>query len=253
MPITANILYRESFNFFKNQLYNILFLALLSAFITVILNQMFLIDVEQFNRITIRDFTTSSEIGIKELVNMMTPEQQIMLLKILIVTTISTLVGNILLIGSTLTLITLVSKGNYFSLWRVIYIALPILPRLGCLTFFCMLLVQFGFALFIVPGFIIALSVSLSPIMIMSKKISIFDAIKSSAILAFSNIRLIVPAMILWFSAKLLILIILSKVILYLPVVADIILHTLNNLISISLLIYLFRLHMLLYLRSFLN
>jgi hypothetical protein len=41
MPITANTLYRDSFNFFRNQLASILILALLTAFISVMLNQVF--------------------------------------------------------------------------------------------------------------------------------------------------------------------------------------------------------------------
>ncbi len=41
MPITANALYRDSFNFLRNQLASILMLALLTAFISVLLNQAF--------------------------------------------------------------------------------------------------------------------------------------------------------------------------------------------------------------------
>lgn len=249
MPITANILHRDSFNFLKNQLPSILFLALLSALITVILNQIFLLDAEQLNSLEIasRDLTSSSEMGIKEMVQLMTPEQQIILLKISAIATFSALLGNVLLIGGTLALITLVSQGNYLSLWQVISVAFPTLPQLGLLIFFCTLLVQCGLALFIVPGVVIALAVSLAPIIITNEKIGIFAAIKASATLAFANIRLIVPAMILWFSVKLLIILIISKVILYFPVVADIILRTLNNVVSTLLLVYLFRLHMLLH------
>lgn len=52
MPITANTLYRDSFNFFRNQVASIVLLALLTAFISVLLNQAFSPDIEQLKILT---------------------------------------------------------------------------------------------------------------------------------------------------------------------------------------------------------
>ena len=49
MPIAANTLYRDSFNFLRNQFTSILLLALLTALITVILNQIFTPSAEQLS------------------------------------------------------------------------------------------------------------------------------------------------------------------------------------------------------------
>jgi hypothetical protein len=65
MPITANTLYRDSFNFFRNQLASILILALLTAFISVMLNQVFSPDIEQLKILsaTEGDFAASAGMG----------------------------------------------------------------------------------------------------------------------------------------------------------------------------------------------
>ncbi|AWK13347.1 YciC family protein [Candidatus Fukatsuia symbiotica] len=249
MPITANILHRDSFNFARSQLFNILLLALLTALITVILNQVLIPDAEQLKILgTVKnDFGSSKGMGIKEMVQLMTPEQQMVLLKVSAAAAFSTLLGNVLLIGAMLALMTLVSQGHRVNTWQAVGFSLSTLPRLSLLIFICTLFIQFGLALFVVPGIAIALAVSLTPIIITNEKIGIFAAIKSSAKLAFANIRLIAPTMILWFSAKLLLLLLISRVTIFTPIIMDVILSTLNNLLSTLLLVYLFRLHMLLH------
>jgi len=249
MPIAANILYRDSFNFVRSQLFNILLLASLTALITVILNQILIPDTEQLKILGAmkNNFASLKGIGIKEIVQLMTPEQQIVLLKVLAATAFSTLLGNVLLISTVLSLMILVSQGYYVNVWQVAVFSLSILPRLSLLIFICTLFIQFGLALFILPGLIITLAVSLAPIIITNKKIRISTVIKSSAKLAFANIRLIAPTMILWFSTKLLLLLLISYIVIFTPIIIDIISSTLDNLLSTLLLVYLFRLHMLLH------
>ena len=78
MPITANSLYRDSFNFLRNQLPAILLLALLTAFITVMLNQAFIPGTEQLSILSASesDFASSGNISIRDMVAQLTPEQQ---------------------------------------------------------------------------------------------------------------------------------------------------------------------------------
>jgi len=248
MPITANTLYRDSFNFFRNQLASILILALLTAFISVMLNQVFSPDIEQLKILsaTEGDFAASAGMGIQEIIQQMTPEQQMVLLKVSAAATFSALVGNVLLVGGMLTLVRLVSQGQRLSALRAIGTSAPELPRLLLLLFICTLLIQLGLTLFVVPGVIMAIAFSLAPVITTADKKGVFASIKLSCKLAFANARVIVPAMMLWLAAKLLVLFMVSHLSVLTPNVASVVLTALSNLVSALLLIYLFRLYMLL-------
>lgn len=248
MPITANTLYRDSFNFFRNQLASILILALLTAFISVMLNQVFSPDIEQLKILsaTEGDFAASAGMGIQEIIQQMTPEQQMVLLKVSAAATFSALVGNVLLVGGMLTLVRLVSQGQRLSAMRAIGASAPELPRLLLLLFICTLLIQLGLTLFVVPGVIMAIAFSLAPVITTADKKGVFASIKLSCKLAFANARVIVPAMMLWLAAKLLVLFMVSHLSVLTPNVASVVLTALSNLVSALLLIYLFRLYMLL-------
>ncbi|MGO4742040.1 YciC family protein [Serratia quinivorans] len=248
MPITANTLYRDSFNFFRNQLASILILALLTAFISVLLNQAFSPDIEQLKILsaTEGDFAASAGMGIQEIIQQMTPEQQMVLLKVSAAATFSALVGNVLLVGGMLTLVRLVSQGQRLSALRAIGASAPELPRLLLLLFICTLLIQLGLTLFVVPGVIMAIAFSLAPVITTADKKGVFASIKLSCKLAFANARVIVPAMMLWLAAKLLVLFMVSHLSVLTPNVASVVLTALSNLVSALLLIYLFRLYMLL-------
>ncbi|CNB98551.1 hypothetical protein B7R74_12930 [Yersinia pseudotuberculosis] len=248
MPITANNLYRDSFNFLRNQIAAILLLALLTAFITVMLNQAFMPASEQLSILSIQenDITSSGNLSISEIVSQMTPEQQMVLLRVSAVATFSALVGNVLLVGGLLTLIAMVSQGRRVSALQAIGLSLPILPRLLVLMFISTLVIQLGLTFFIVPGVAIAIALSLSPIIVTNERVRIFAAMKASAQLAFANVRLIVPAMMLWIAVKLLLLFLISRFTVLPPTIATIVLSTLSNLASALLLVYLFRLYMLL-------
>ncbi|HEJ7155850.1 TPA: UPF0259 family protein [Serratia marcescens] len=246
MSITANALYRDSFNFLRNQLASILMLALLTAFISVLLNQAFSPDAEQLATLaaTTSDFASSTGMGIQEVIQQMTPEQQMVLLKVSAAATFSALVGNVLLVGGMLTLIRLVSQGQRTSALRALGASAPDLPRL--LLFICTLLIQLGLTLFVVPGVLMAIAFALAPVIASVDKKGVFASLKLSSKLAFANARVIVPAMMLWLAAKLLVLFLVSHLSVLTPNVASVVLTALSNLVSALLLIYLFRLYMLL-------
>jgi len=248
MPITANVLYRDSFNFFRNQLASILMLALLTASISVQLNQILGTDAEMLKILSATkvDFAASASMDIQEFIRQMTPEQQIMLLKASAAATLSALVGNALLIGGVLTLLHLVSQGQRTSAIGAIGSSAPALPRLMLLLFICSLLIQLGLKLLVVPGVIMAIAFSLASVITTTDKKGVFSSIKLSCILAFANMQVIVPAMALWLVAKLLLFFVFSHLPLLTPNVANLVLTALNNLISALLLIYLFRLYILL-------
>lgn len=242
MSITAVSLYRDTKNFFHHQLATIILMALVTSFITVLIGHVLLLATDP---LLIPDLKNKGG-NLFETLQNMSPDQQRILLRISAASIIATLTGHVLLLGGMLCLIPAASAGKNLSALTAMGSAIPLLPRLLLLIFSMTLIIQLGFIGYIVPGIILSILLSLSPVILTTEKSGVIAAMRSSFRLAKKNIRLVAPAVSVWLLIKLLISLLAVKST-FLPATATAVIFTaVSHLASAVLIIFLSRLYMLL-------
>ncbi|WP_433977323.1 YciC family protein [Erwinia sp. E_sp_B01_9] len=244
MSFTAGSLYRDTGNFFRHQLVTIILLALLTSFITVLIGHALTPDADQLSILTEGD--SGAGMSLFEMVQNMSPDQQRVLLRASAAGTFASLVGNTLLLGGMLSLIPMVSAGQRVSALRAIGQSAPFLPRLLLLVFIMTLVIQLGFMVLVVPGVVLTVLLALAPVIQATEKVGVVAAMRTSIRLVWSQMKVVAPAVAVWLLAKILVLPLATSVTVLPANVASVVLNALSNLVSAILIIYLYRLYMLL-------
>ncbi|XBC40987.1 MAG: YciC family protein [Buchnera aphidicola (Nurudea yanoniella)] len=244
MHITENLLYRDTINFLKIKWLAVFIISLLSSSITIILEHIFLPNA---NILTLLyESKINQNIPLFEFLKTLTFDQQRKLLFFLIQKLCSSLAGSAFLIGTLTIFIQSISlkKENFFLKLKNVHFFLYV--NLFLLMFIITAIVQIGLIFLVIPGIICFIFLSLSPIILIIKNTNIIESIFSSIKIAFNNFKIIFPAVMLWFFSKLIILITFSNLKIIPELILLFLLNTILNLISSILVIYLFRLYMLL-------
>ncbi|VFP84403.1 UPF0259 membrane protein YciC [Candidatus Erwinia haradaeae] len=246
MLITASALYRDTGNFFRHQLLNIALIAVFTSCVMIIVSKILMPSVDEM-QVFGDDLSVGVTRSLLDIVRNMSPEQQKILLRISAAGTLSSLIGNALLLGGMLSLIKFVSSGKQVSALHAFIASLPDLINLLPLTFFMMLLIQIGFMILVVPGVLLSVTLALSPIIITTEKVGVITAIYTSSQICWSHVKLIFPVVMIWILAKILILALASVLVRVPTDLAILLLNILSNFVSAVLIIYLSRLYMLLH------
>lgn len=186
-----------------------------------------------------------SNISINDLFNQLSENQRYTLIKIFIISNIFKIFINTTLCISILTMLQLTTNNaNYnFNSSNLIKKSVLFFPKLLLLIFYNTLFIQLGLLLALIPGVIVAILTSLSPIVIINDNTAIIKAIQNSVKISIVHIHLIAPAILLWFLIKIIIAIIWIQCVGQWIFFIKTLLNGIDYLVSIILLIYLYHLY----------
>lgn len=238
MSLTANQLYRDTASQFRQQLKPLVLLSLLSAFVTVILLSLFLPSTDPLGEFLKNSDSASSLFAV---LKDMSEDQRDVLMHVSAVMTFSALIGNTLLIGGVLKLLAATTAGRNLSALGAIGASAGVWPRLFIQTFLLTTIIQLGFYVLIIPGIILLILFSLSPVLLLEKDKGLIKTMKQSVPLVWKNIRLIAPAVIGWFIVKMALAFLFGTFGLAPSSVILLISNVISHLVSALLLIYLYR------------
>ncbi|MCV2528566.1 MAG: YciC family protein [Candidatus Lightella neohaematopini] len=230
-------------NFIRNQFYNIMMLVLVVSILNTLISYILISFNEKLLLSNI--IIEHSNLSLHQFIQQLSLEQQYLLLKVSIINTITNLINNIFIISGILTIIKILKCNSKEQIKKILFsLLIKKLPKLIVLIFLLTIIIQFGLLL-IIPGIILMIVLSFSPIILFTNKISISKSIYNSIIISINNFKLVYPIIILWFVIKIILLMMITRLVFITPSLAtNIILNIINNLLLSILIIYIFRLYL---------
>ncbi|WMY95579.1 MAG: YciC family protein [Arsenophonus sp.] len=245
MCIMSNSLISDSYNFFKNQLNGIFLLSLISATISLILYYFF-VPLQEVETIIKNFVNQNNYISFSTWTNQLSEKEISIIMRVSLLSFTAIFIGLILLVSSVLTYLLEVTKGNHIHALQAFILSLNTLPKMIILLIICSIVIYFGFIFFILPGIILAIGFSLSPIILITvKNIMPLLAITKSFEIAFRHWWLILSILLFWVVLQIFITIFIGKLHIFPSIINNLISFTSNNLLTSFVLIYFFRLYML--------
>ncbi len=244
MLITLNELRHDTFHFFSKQIRTIFFISIFVTFISILINMFIRPDIHIISIIENDKFINAG--SLLSLINNMNIEEKYQLLKYSILKILELLISKTLLLGSMITLISTLSNNKKESIVFLIYSLFSFLPSLFILNFLTTFITQLGFVLFIIPGILLSILLSLSPIIFSFKKNSLIDSIRISIHTSWQHIKIIGPGVLCWMCSKFILTAMLSNIYFINKNIVFLILNMSMNMLFSILIIYLFRFYMIL-------
>ncbi|URJ33090.1 envelope biogenesis factor ElyC [Candidatus Blochmannia vicinus] len=234
---------RDVLNFIHNYCTKITIFILITTLIQACLDYIFLPKQEEL--IFMNNFVG---IGLHNVIKELSVDQQCILFRLSAANSISKILSSTFLFGNILTMLHLISTTNesnqHLNIGNIIASAMLIFPKFLLLIFCTTLFVQLGLIIAIIPGIALAIIISLTPVIVITDNLPIMDAIYLSIKISYRNFHLITPPILLWFLIKTILMSILFHHYYYWIFITKIFVNSFNNALSVIILIYLYRLYM---------
>ncbi|WAI18566.1 MAG: YciC family protein [Buchnera aphidicola (Acyrthosiphon caraganae)] len=247
MTITVSELYHDTCYFFCKQIRIIFFISMFVTFINMLINMLIKPDVYIASIIENNEFLHSR--SLLELIDNMDLEEKNALLKYSFFKIIELLISKTVLLGSIIILISILSENKKKSIISSICSLFSFLPSLFMLNFLTTFMIQIGFMLLIIPGILLSITLSLSPIIFSFKEHGLIDSIRLSMHISWKHIKIIGSGILFWMLSKFFLTILLGHIYFINTNILFLILNITMNILFSILIIYLFRFYMI-FLRS---
>ncbi|HCN43294.1 MAG TPA: hypothetical protein DIS95_12985 [Proteus vulgaris] len=246
MPTTARTIYRDSLNFYKNERRSIVTISAILAIVLAIIHALIGPNPQEYQLMIefVANFknTQLSSTSPAELEAMSSSVVGIAK-KVLLLYVFETLQQSLLVL-TLLMFAMAISTGHNVTLGQTLNASLPRLPKMFLLIVMCSILISAGFMVMIIPGIILLIGFALAPVVLVRQQ-NIRSAIRLGWKIGFNESAALIPALGIWILLQFGIGFVGNLTVQLPNIVHNFLFYLLKNMASAWIIIYLFRLFML--------